>query len=444
MSKLIKIKKGLDLKLLGGLSEQVAALTITSKDFAIVPDDYHGFTPKLIKKEGEHVLAGEAVLHDKNQPEIVIASPVSGTVTSVVRGARRKIEYVAITADDRQEHQSFDKKDLTDAKSALLKSGLWATFRQRPYGIVPSTEKSPRDIFISTFDSSPLAPSHTLLLNDNEEFFNKGIEVLSRLTDGKVHIGCREEAVYEAAQAETTVFCGPHPAGNAGTQISAIKPVNKGETVWAIEPETVVKIGQLFENGFVDHTCMVAVTGEMVKKPMVVKTTEGIKIADIVADNISDGNKARIISGNVLTGTNVGLDGYLRFPFRQVTVIPEIINDCEMLGWASLSTKKYSASHTFFSWLAGKNKRYHFDAKINGGERAIIMAGEYDKVFPMDIYAEFLIKAIIARDIDKMEQLGIYEVVPEDFALCEFIDTSKLELQKIVREGLDYLRKEMN
>lgn len=444
MSKLIKIKKGLDLKLLGGVTEQVAALDITSRNFAIVPDDYPGFTPKLIKKEGEHVLAGEAVLHDKNQPEIVIASPVSGTVKAVIRGARRKIEYLAITADDRQEYQSFEKEDLADVKSALLKSGLWATFRQRPYGIVPSIDKSPRDIFISTFDSSPLAPSHTLLIDGNEALFNKGIEILFQLTEGKVHIGCRKEAVYETPSSETTVFEGPHPAGNAGTQISAINPVNKGETVWTIEPETVVKIGHLFEKGFVDYSCLVAITGEMVKKPMIVKTTEGSQIADIIADNINTDKEARIISGNVLTGINVGSNGFLRFPFRQVTVIPEIINDCEMLGWASLSTNKYSASHTFFSWLAGKNKRYHFDAKINGGERAIIMAGEYDKVFPMDIYAEFLIKAIIARDIDKMEQLGIYEVVPEDFALCEFIDTSKLELQKIVREGLDYLGKEMN
>ena len=270
------------------------------------------------------------------------------------------------------------------------------------------------------------------------------MEVLSKLTAGTVYIGCRKENLIETDFSESFIVSGPHPAGNAGTQIASIRPVNKGDVVWTIEPETVVKIGKLFTDGYVDWSCVVAITGEAVKKPAIVRATEGICISALLKDNVNVDKSPRIISGNVLTGTNVGPSGYLRFPFRQVTVIPEIINDCEMLGWASLSPKKYSASRTFFSWLAPKTRKYHFDAKINGGERAIIMAGEYDKVFSMDIYAEFLIKAIIARDIDKMEQLGIYEVVPEDFALCEFIDTSKLELQKIVREGLDYLKKEMN
>lgn len=444
MPKLIKIKKGLNLRMIGEATGQDPIPSIPSRDFAIIPDDFCGLSPKLLKKEGDHVTAGEAVFHDKNNPEILVVSPVSGIVSSIVRGARRKIEALKIEADSQQDHVKFDAEKLADIKAALLESGLWAFFRQRPYGIVPSPEATPRDIFISTFDSSPLAPSHTLLIDNNEECFKKGVEVLSKLTAGTVYIGCRKENLIETDFSESFIFSGPHPAGNAGTQIASIRPVNKGDFVWAIEPETVVKIGKLFTDGYVDWSCVVAITGEAVKKPTIVRATEGICISALLKDNVNIDKSPRIISGNVLTGTNVGPGGYLRFPFRQVAVIPEIINDCEMLGWASLSPKKYSASRTFFSWLAPKTRKYHFDAKINGGERAIIMAGEYDKVFPMDIYAEFLIKAIIARDIDKMEQLGIYEVVPEDFALCEFIDTSKLELQKIVREGLDYLKKEMN
>ena len=444
MPKLIKIKKGLNLRMIGEATGQNPTSSISSKDFAIIPDDFCGLSPKLLKREGDHVTAGEAVLHDKNNPEILVVSPVCGTISSIVRGARRKIEALRIEADNRHDHIKFDTGKLADIKSTLLESGLWAFFRQRPYGIIPSTETAPRDIFISAFDSSPLAPSHTLLIDNNENYFKKGVEVLSKLTDGTVYIGCRKENLIETDFSESFIFSGPHPAGNVGTQIASIRPVNKGDIVWTIEPETVVKIGKLFTDGYVDWSCITAITGESVENPIIVRATEGICISDLLKGNVKVDNKPRVISGNALTGQNVGIDGYLRFPFRQVTVIPEIINDCEMLGWASLSPKKYSASRTFFSWLAPKNRKYHFDAKINGGERAIIMAGEYDTVFPMDIYAEFLIKAIIARDIDKMEQLGIYEVVPEDFALCEFIDTSKLELQKIVREGLDYLKKEMN
>ncbi len=439
----LKIKKGLDLHLLGAASGSVKQLDAPATEYAIVPDDFCGLIPKMLKKEGDKIKYGEALFHDKNHTDIVVTSPVSGTITGIVRGERRKIESIRITADAAQEHTSFSKEELGDAKGALLKSGLWAMFRQRPYGIVPSPDDKPRDIFISTFDSAPLSPTHSLLLDGNEDAFKKGVEVLASLTDGKVYVGCREEFVIDAPKAETVIVNGPHPAGNAGTQIANVKPVNKGEVVWTIEPETVVKIGKLFTNGYVDYTCIVALTGEMLNEPKFVATTEGVCLSSLLNGNIKEGSNARVISGNVLTGQAVGKDGFLRYPYRQVSAIPEVLNDCEMLGWASMSAKKFSASRTFWSWLTPK-KQYHFDAKINGGERAIIMAGEYDKVFPMDIYAEFLIKAIIARDIDKMEQLGIYEVVPEDFALCEFIDTSKLELQRIVREGLDYLRKEMN
>ena len=446
MSEVIKIKKGLNINMVGEASGEPKILNDFPSKFAVIPDDYIGLTPKPLKKEGDSVVAGEALFADKHNPAIVVTSPVCGTITKIARGERRKILSFEIDADgDQSKRQSFQTANLSDENiiATLLASGLWAMLRQRPYGIVPDPSVRPRDIFISTFDTSPLAPDHTLYISGQERHFDKGVEILSKLTTGRVYIGCTENHVYNSDFATTKIFSGPHPAGNIGTQIAAVAPVNKGETVWAVDGETVVRIGHLFAEGFVDYSCIVAVTGENVVNPCFIKTTAGIALSKLLHDNIKAQN-SRIISGNVLTGTQESIDGYLRFPFRQTTVIPEINNDCEFMGWASLSPKKYSAAHTFFSWLAPKSKKYRFDAKINGSERAIIMAGEYDKVFPMDIYAEYLIKAIIARDIDKMEQLGIYEVVPEDFALCEFIDTSKLPLQEIVKNGLEYLRKELS
>lgn len=265
MPKLIKIKKGLNLRMIGEATGQDPIPSIPSRDFAIIPDDFCGLSPKLLKKEGDHVTAGEAVFHDKNNPEILVVSPVSGIVSSIVRGARRKIEALKIEADSQQDHVKFDAEKLADIKASLLESGLWAFFRQRPYGIVPSPEATPRDIFISTFDSSPLAPSHTLLIGNNEECFKKGVEVLSKLTAGTVYIGCRKENLIETDFSESFIVSGPHPAGNAGTQIASIRPVNKGDVVWTIEPETVVKIGKLFTDGYVDWSCVVAITGEAVK-----------------------------------------------------------------------------------------------------------------------------------------------------------------------------------
>ena len=445
MSEVIRIRKGLDLHLHGEAAMGESLLTIEPQRVAIVPDDFQGFVPRLLKKEGDLIEAGEALAYDKNSTSVVVCSPISGKVEKIVRGERRKILAITIVPDSSKARKTFDVKAIaSDPKQALLDAGLWAMFTQRPYGVIPSPDICPRDIFVSCFDSSPLAPSRSLMIENSRHLFEKGVEVLSQLTAGTVYLGCRKEAIIETPHSTTTVYEGPHPAGNAGVQIAQIKPVNKGETVWTIEPETVVKIGGLFTEGYVDYSCIVGITGELVEKPRYVKTIQGAAISDLLKGNIKEGIAPRIIAGNPLTGKLANLDGFLRYPYRQITVIPEVTNDCELLGWASLSTKKYSAGRTFFSWLMPKKKKYHFDAKINGGERAIIMSGEYDKMLPMDIYSEFLIKAIIARDIDKMEQLGIYEVVPEDFALCEFIDTSKLELQRIVREGLDYLRKEMN
>ena len=437
---LIKLKRGYDLNLKGKVeSNEVTDAKVRLA--AVVPDDFHGVVPRMDKKAGEHVVAGETLYHDKTHEAIKVTAPVSGTLKEVVRGERRKILAVVIEADGHGDSRTFDTK--STVKELMLESGLWAMMRQRPYDVVPNPESHPRDIFVTAFDSAPLAPSLVSLLGDDTKHVARGVEALKTLTLGNVYIGCRPGESVEAPDAVINTFAGPHPAGNAGIQAANVKPVNKGDTVWTLDIVTVARLGKLLATGKLDCTTTVAITGSEVKEPRLVRTVMGAAVSDLLAGNLADDDKEhRIISGNVLTGERVEEDGFLRAPYRQLTVIPEVAKRDEFMGWASLSPKKFSVHRTFLSWLCGKKER-EFDAKINGGERAIVMSGEYDRMIPMDIYSEFLIKAIIAFDIDKMEQLGIYEVAPEDFALAEFADTSKLELQRIVREGLDKMRAEM-
>lgn len=442
---LIKIKRGFDLNLKGKITQEEVTMAHLSQDYAVVPDDFTGIIPRMEKKEGDTVAAGEAIYHDKNDEKIKVTSPVSGIVKNVVRGDRRKIMAIVIEPDGNHDnYKTFDTKE--NPKVLLLESGLWPMLRQRPYDIVPNSAVRPRDIFITAFDSAPLAPSLQLVLGEDKKYITKAIEVLSTMTDGKVYLGFPTHYIIDNTGAEVNIFDGPHPAGNAGVQVAQIKPVNKGEVVWTLDIVTAARIGKLFETGKVDYSTTIAVTGSGVKVPCYLKATMGCRLQALLQNIlIDDDNKPkRIISGNVLTGVKENIDGYLHSPYRHVTVINEVNKKDEFMGWASLSPKKYSIYRDFTSWiLGGRHKEVDLDAKLNGGERAIVMSGEYDQMLPMDIYAEFLIKAIIAFDIDKMEQLGIYEVAPEDFALAEYADTSKLELQRIVREGLDKMRAEM-
>ena len=435
-----KLKKGVNLSLAGAIADTTVA-TASPKRFAIVPDDFTGIIPRLDVKEGDKVLAGDALFHDKNHPQIKITSPVSGTVETIERGERRKILSIVITPDSENQFKVFNTND---AKELLLESGLWAAMRQRPYDIVPDPEVTPRDIFVTAFDSAPLAASMSIQLAGKDAYLQKGVDALAKMTAGKVHVGCAPDAELSLKGCEVNTFAGPHPAGNAGVQLANVKPVNKGEVVWTLDAVAVARFGELIATKKLPVETIVAVVGENVTTPKLVKCTIGADIVSLTDGNIADAAASRIISGNVLTGVKVAANGYLRFPYRQITVIPEVKDDAEFMGWVSLSPKKFSLYRSFTCRLFGAKKPFSFDSKLNGGERAIIMSGEYDRMLPMDIYAEFLIKAIIAFDIDKMEQLGIYEVAPEDFALAEFADTSKLPLQHIVREGLDKLRKEMN
>lgn len=437
----IKIKKGINLNVEGAIADVTISNTV-SKSFAVVPDDFTGVVPRLDVREGDTVDAGDVLYHDKACPDIKVTSPVAGRVAAIVRGERRKIEAIVIEADGSGRVKKHDVSG--DTCSVLLESGLWCSMRQRPYDIVPNPAVRPRDIFVTAFDSAPLAPDFALLLKGKEQYLQKGIEVLSSLTDGDVYLGCTPGWIPNVKGCIINIFHGPHPAGNAGVQIANVKPVNKGETVWTLDAVTVARIGELFTTGVVPFDSIVAVVGESVKHPHYAHCIMGCEVSSLLGNDVKEPDNCRIVSGNLLTGIRVAADGYLRFPYRQLSVITEVRNPADFLGWASLSPRRFSIYHSFTRWLLRGGSPATFDAKINGGERAIIMAGEYDRMLPMDILGEYLIKSIIAFDIEKMEQLGIYEVAPEDFALCEFADTSKLPLQKIVRDGLDKLYKEMN
>jgi Na+-transporting NADH:ubiquinone oxidoreductase subunit A len=402
----------------------------------------------VVVKEEQMVKAGEALFIDKNHPEVKFVSPVSGKVTQVERGARRKVLSIRVEAAG-NEVVDFGKKSVASlngaqVKEALLEAGLFAFFKQRPYDVVPNPEVTPRAIFVSAFDSQPLAPEFEYVLAGQEADFQAGLEALAKMAPTYLGVSAKQTsaALKEAKGVTVTVFDGPHPAGNVGVQINHTAPVNKGEVVWTLGAEEVIFIGRLFNTGKVDFTRTIAVAGSEVKTPAYARVKVGVQIASVLKGRLTEGKSLRIINGNVLTGYKTSLEGFVGAHATELTVIPEGDDVHEMLGWIMPRFDQFSTSRSYFSWLLGK-KEYTIDARVKGGERHMIMSGEYDRVFPMDIMPEYLIKAIIAGDIDRMEALGIYEVAPEDFALCEFVDSSKLELQRIVREGLDALRKEM-
>ena len=448
MHRVVKISKGLNINLKGAPAQELTAVE-TPKYYALMPADFTRVTPKVVVKPEDVVKAGEPLFVDKSIPELQFVSPVSGKVVAVNRGERRRVLSVVVESDGKFESVEYKAKDVLslsadDVKADLLKAGLFAFVRQRPYDVIADPKDTPRAIYVSAFDTKPLAVSFEMALKGNEEDFQVGLDALSRIAP--VHLGickCQKStALTVAKNVQTTVFVGPHPAGNVGVQINKTAPINKGEIVWTIGAEEVIFIGRLFNKGKVDFTRTIALAGSEVKNPSYSKVVLGAQLENLLKGRLEDKYENRIIDGNVLTGKKTTADGFLGAFSTEVTVIPEIMNDADMLGWAMPRFGMYSTSRSYFSWLCPKRK-YTIDARIKGGERHMIMSNEYDKVFPMDIYPEYLLKAIITGNIDKMEQLGIYEVAPEDFALCEFVDSSKLELQRIVREGLDKLRAEM-
>ena len=448
MVNVIKLRKGLDINLKGKAKDVKTELR-PSEEYALVPDDFVGIIPKVVVREGDVIKAGDALFVSKNEPVIRFASPVSGTVSAVVRGNRRKVLCVKVKADKEQQFTDFGVKDVAmldgeAVKTALLEAGLFGFITQLPYAVVTTPTSQPKGIFVSALRDMPLAGDFDFELQGNESAFQTGLTALSKITN--VYLGCGklQNTTKLTAFHDVTnvIFDGPCPAGNVGVQVNHISPVNKGEVVWTVDPTAVIFFGRLFETGKVDLTRTVAVAGSEVESPAYVDALVGIPLADMLQGRLNHTDHVRIINGNPLTGRKSTLSDYLGAHVSEVTVIPEGDDADEFLGCILPRTSQFSTSRSYFSWLFGKNKEYTLDARMKGGERHMIMSGEYDEVLPMDILGEYLIKAIIANDIDKMEQLGIYEVSPEDFAVAEFVDSSKLELQHIVREGLNKLRKE--
>jgi Na+-transporting NADH:ubiquinone oxidoreductase subunit A len=450
MTDIIKIRQGLSIKL-KGVAEKIFIKAEKAVFYAVKPPEFHGITPKLTIQAEDHVKAGSVLFYDKDRPEIKFTAPISGTISAINRGERRQIIDVVIKADDAIEYESFMKLDpvVTNREKIIeniLISGLWPVIRQRPYDVIANPKDTPKAIFISTFDSAPLAPDYDFLVKGLEQEFQYGINALLKLSGGKVHLNVNSEneassIFLKVRGVQINKFAGRHPAGNVGVQINHIDPVNKGEVVWCLGPQDVISIGRLFMYGHYDASKIVVLAGSMVQEPKYYKTISGASIQSIVNNNLKEG-EVRIISGNVLIGTKVSPDGFLGFYDSMVTAIPEG-KYFEFLGWALPGFKKYSLSHSFFSWLK-PSKEFSLDTNLHGGLRSFVMTGQYEKVFPMSVLPVQLLKAILANDIDRMEQLGIYEVSPEDFALCEFVCTSKINVQEIVRKGLDTMMKEMN
>ena len=445
MANVIKLKKGLDINLKGKASAKVSAAS-ASKVYGLVPDSFWGMKPKVVVKEGDEVKAGDALFVNKLHPEMKFVSPVSGKVVLVERGERRKVLSVQVEASATQQYVDFGKKQVNslraeEVKKALLESGMFGFIIQRPYAVVANPDDTPKAIFISAFSDMPLAADVNVVLKGKEADFQTGVDALAKIAP--VHIGVNPGNILAGTKnATVTEYQGKCPAGNVGVQINNTCPVNKGEVVWTLAAEEVAIIGRLFNEGKAILQRTIAVAGSEIKEPQYKTITVGAKIGDIVAGNVKTDKKVRLIDGNPLTGMQTSQDAFLLAHSTEVTAIPEGDDADELFGWIAPRFNEFSTSRSYFTWLQPKNKEYILDARVKGGHRHMIFCDDYDSVFPMDIYPEQLVKAIISGDIDRMEALGIYEVAPEDFAVAEFVDSSKVELQRIVREGLDMLRKE--
>ena len=444
MSKNIKLCKGLDIKLVGKAEARLENAPM-AKSYAVSPLDYENITPKLLVKVGDKVEAGSALFFDKNNPRILFTSPVSGVVSAINRGEKRKLLNIAIEPDATQVYKQLTVVDVAKAERSaivemLLESGLWTRIVERPYGIIANPDATPKAIFVSAFDSAPLAPDYNFVLSNEKAAIEAGMAVLARLTEGKVHLSARkgdEGFMAEVKGVEYHTFSGKHPVGNVGVQIHHIDRIAKGDIVWTVNIQDVAMIGRLVMTGKLDMSKTIAVAGSEVEKPCYKRVIAGAAVESIVG-KVKDG--VRIISGDVLTGVATAKDGYLAANANMVTLIPEG-DKYEFMGWAMPRFHRFSVSGSYFSWLFPK-KSYNLDTNTNGEERPFVVTGLYEKYLPMDVYVSYLLKACLTKDLDKMENLGLYEVLPEDLALCEFVDPSKINMQQILRDGINLMIKE--
>lgn len=448
MSNTISIRKGLDIRLVGEATKEIKEIPV-SKTVCLSPIDFHGLIPKMVVKEGASVQVGDTIFYDKKNEKIKFVSPASGTIKQIVRAEKRRIVQIIIESDSKQTSKKFEVKKIADTTKEemldlLLESGIWPSMKQRPLDIIADPSKDPKGIFVSSFDSSPLAPDYSFILSEKMEQVQMGLNALNVLADGKVHLSSRNNSEFSKMQnVSHHTINGMHPAGNIGTQIHHIDPVNKGEFVWGMNIQDVAALGKLMETGTVDAKKCIAITGSEVSTPTYMNIHSGSLMSDILKDNVT-GENVRYISGNVLTGDQKNIDEYISYYHNQVTVIPEG-NEYKFFlttGWLGLGFDKFSNSRLFPTFLLPKSKKFKLDTNTNGEERAFVVTGELEKVFPFDILPMHLAKAAITDDIDGMENLGIYEVAPEDFALCEYVCTTKINIQEKIRQGLDLIASE--
>jgi Na+-transporting NADH:ubiquinone oxidoreductase subunit A len=452
MGKFIKLRKGFTINLAGKAALKVAELE-QPETFVIKPTDFHGiYMPKPVVKEGDNVKAGTPLFHDKKHENILFTSPVSGEVVEIKRGEKRKLLEIKILADKKIEFESFQKYSISeianlqvaDIKNQILKSGIWPSIIQRPFGVVADPGATPKSIHISAFDTHPLAPEYSLLFKGQDQVFQVGVDILKKLTSGAVHVNTHASSelstVFSQVKgAEVNKFSGPHPAGCVGVQIHHLDPINKGEIVWTINPLAVIQIGKLFTQGIYDASRIIAVVGSEVKNPQYYKTYTGASVKKFLASNLNN-EHVRVISGNPLTGTAIGKDGHVGFFDHQISVLPEG-DYYEFMGWITPGARKLSFHRSIglLSFLTPGKERV-VDTNTHGEPRAFVQSGVFEQVTPMDILPTHLLKSILAEDIDEMEALGIYEVIEEDLALCEFVDVSKHKVQEILRDGLDLVQ----
>lgn len=449
MSKDIRIKKGLDIRLVGE-SDKTLSNAPRSRTFVVRPSDFHLITPKMLVKENAKLQAGDELFYHRDKEAIRFVSPVSGTLTEIKRGAKRVITELVITADAEDSYRDFGQLDVASAtpeaiKSRLLEAGCWAFIKQRPYDVIANPDKSPKAIFISAHASAPLVADYDFTLTGKEKELQAAVTALSKLTDGKVHVGVGENNSSQFSSLQDIILhkvSGPHPSGNVGTLINMIDPVNKGETVWTVAAQDLVIIGELLLTGKFNAERLVALSGSSLKNPKYYRTKAGAEVATMVYDSGLNEEHVRIISGGVLTGKKVNKDGHLGYYDTTISVIPEG-DDYEFFGWNKPMFDKISITRALtFSWLT-PNKKYALNTNTNGEHRAFVQTGLYEQVFPLDIYPMQTLKACMVEDLDVMEEIGMYEVAPEDFALTEFVCVSKQPHQEIIRKGLDLMYKEI-
>lgn len=449
MSKDIRIKKGLNINLVGA-AEQTTSKAVLSNVYAIDLQDFHLIIPKMLLKQGAEVKAGEALFYNKTREDMLFVSPVSGELIEIERGARRKILTLKILADKSQqyvEHKMLnpDSASKGEITSLLLKSGCWPFIKQRPYDIIADPDTTPKAIFVSGYNTAPLAADLDYVLKGKEAELQAAVSALGKLTPGKVHVSVGKSSSSPLAGLngiELHKVSGPHPAGLIGTQINKVDPINKGELVWTVSPQDLIIIGELLLTGKFNAERIVALAGSSVKSPKYYRTKIGTEISTFLYASGLNTDNFRVINGDVLTGSKSRPDGYLGFYNNTVTAIPEG-DDYELFGWTMPVFNKISTTKALtFSWMQ-PNKKYDLNTNTNGEHRAFVVTGMYEEVFPMDIYPLQLLKACMVQDLDEMEQLGLYEVAPEDFSLTEFVCISKQPHQQIIREGLDLLHKEI-